>query len=198
MGELVVRCRAVGVLTVLAGLSAPVLWLAGPLLQPPRPSFDSTLAALLAWLLLFCWAWLALCSAVVAAETLATGRARWSRRFAPRFVRTLVTAACGAGLAAGLAAPSYADTGVHSLPQLRVLDGLPLPDRAPGATPPARHTPSVTVVRGDTLSAIAEAHGTAWPALYRANRDLIGADPDLIHPGMQLTLPHHSTEGPAS
>ncbi|WP_143424926.1 LysM peptidoglycan-binding domain-containing protein [Geodermatophilus pulveris] len=29
----------------------------------------------------------------------------------------------------------------------------------------------------------------AWPRLYAANRDVIGADPDLIHPGQELVLP---------
>lgn len=27
------------------------------------------------------------------------------------------------------------------------------------------------------------------PELYRANRDVIGDDPDLVRPGQQLTLP---------
>lgn len=174
----------------LAGVSSPVSWLVRPLLRPPEPSFDATLTALLAWLLLVCLVWLGLTSAVVAAETLVTGRARWSRRMAPPFVRTAVSAVCGAGLAAGLAAPSYADTGVHARPEVRVLEGLALPDRAAGVTP-ACHDPGVRVARGDTLSAISAAHGTDWPALYTANRDVIGPDPDLIQPGMRLTLPTH-------
>ena len=32
----------------------------------------------------------------------------------------------------------------------------------------------------------------AWPRLYAANRDGIGADPDLIHPGQELVLPRLS------
>ena len=32
----------------------------------------------------------------------------------------------------------------------------------------------------------------AWPRLYAANRDVIGADPDLIHPGQELVLPRLS------
>ncbi len=31
--------------------------------------------------------------------------------------------------------------------------------------------------------------GTAWPEWYAVNRDVIGPDPDLIHPGDQLSLP---------
>ena len=48
------------------------------------------------------------------------------------------------------------------------------------------------VVRsGDTLGAIAQRHNVrgGWRALYRANRTLIGSNPDLIFPGMHLHLP---------
>jgi len=37
---------------------------------------------------------------------------------------------------------------------------------------------------------------TAWPELYEANRDLIGADPDLIHPGQELVVPAILEEQP--
>jgi hypothetical protein len=193
MGDLVVRCRAVGVLLAIAGLSAPTLWLTGPLLRPASGSVDLALAAALAWVLLACWAWLAATSALLALEAVATGGTRRSARLAPRLVRTLMTAACGAGLAAGLAVPSYADAGA-AVPQVHLLDGLPLPDRVAGP-PPSRPDRTVTVVAGDTLSAIARAHGTEWPALYRANRALIGSDPDLIQPGQHLALPHPTHEG---
>jgi LysM repeat protein len=53
--------------------------------------------------------------------------------------------------------------------------------------------PAVTwVVRpGDTLSGIAAALKVrgGWPALYAANRRVIGPDPGLIRPGTVLTLP---------
>lgn len=45
-----------------------------------------------------------------------------------------------------------------------------------------------TVRRGDTLSAIAAAHGTDWHTLYAANKRVIGADPDVIVPGQRLAL----------
>jgi nucleoid-associated protein YgaU len=47
------------------------------------------------------------------------------------------------------------------------------------------------VVHGDSLSAIAARHNVkgGWRALYRANRTLIGKNPDLIFPGMHLHLP---------
>jgi LysM repeat protein len=44
---------------------------------------------------------------------------------------------------------------------------------------------------GDTLSGIAARFAVpgGWPALYAANRPLIGSDPDLIRPGVVLVLP---------
>ncbi|MFM9371620.1 transglycosylase family protein [Streptomyces sp. Da 82-17] len=47
-----------------------------------------------------------------------------------------------------------------------------------------------TVRVGDSLSAIADARGVdgGWPALYAANEDAIGSDPDLILPGQRLDL----------
>ncbi|MFF3156266.1 transglycosylase family protein [Streptomyces sp. NPDC057910] len=47
---------------------------------------------------------------------------------------------------------------------------------------------SYTVRGGDTLSAIAAAHGSGWEALYAANKAVIGDDPDLILPGQQLRI----------
>lgn len=46
------------------------------------------------------------------------------------------------------------------------------------------------VGRGDSLSAIAAELGVegGWPALYAANREAVGSDPDLILPGQQLHL----------
>lgn len=47
-----------------------------------------------------------------------------------------------------------------------------------------------TVVRGDTLSGIAEERRVngGWQQLYEANRKAIGGDPDLITPGQRLAL----------
>jgi LysM repeat protein len=44
---------------------------------------------------------------------------------------------------------------------------------------------------GDTLSGIAAALAVrgGWPALYAANRRVVGADPNVIHPGIVLVLP---------
>ena len=58
----------------------------------------------------------------------------------------------------------------------------------PGAAAPTRYT----VAAGDTLSAIAAALAVpgGWPALYAANRRVIGPDPALIRPGTVLAVPH--------
>jgi LysM repeat protein len=45
----------------------------------------------------------------------------------------------------------------------------------------------VTVVAGDTLSAIAEAHQTTWVRIFNANEQI--ENPDLINPGDQLRIP---------
>lgn len=48
-----------------------------------------------------------------------------------------------------------------------------------------------TVKPGDTLSSVARDLGVVggWPALYEANRDVIGPDPDLLIPGTVLNVP---------
>ena len=56
-----------------------------------------------------------------------------------------------------------------------------------GKRPAARYV----VQPGDTLSGIAARFAVrgGWPALYAANRPLIGPDPDVVHPGTVLVLP---------
>ncbi|WP_435232335.1 transglycosylase family protein [Streptomyces althioticus] len=65
-------------------------------------------------------------------------------------------------------------------------------DVRPQNTPQARagRAEMYTVVRGDTLSGIAEEERVrgGWQGLYAANRSTIGADPDLIIPGQRLRL----------
>ncbi|WP_103508527.1 transglycosylase SLT domain-containing protein [Streptomyces sp. SM13] len=51
---------------------------------------------------------------------------------------------------------------------------------------PAHHS----VVAGETLSKIAREHSVSggWKELYEGNRKIVGENPDLIHPGIKLTL----------
>jgi len=65
-------------------------------------------------------------------------------------------------------------------------------DVQPQTTPQSRagRAEMYTVVRGDSLSEIAETEHVqgGWQRLYTANRRTIGADPDLILPGQRLNL----------
>jgi LysM repeat protein len=66
----------------------------------------------------------------------------------------------------------------------------------PGRMAPVRYT----VMAGDTLSGIAAALAVrgGWPALYAANRRVIGPDPDMIHPGTVLMVPRPAPSPAAS
>lgn len=57
-----------------------------------------------------------------------------------------------------------------------------------------------TVVRGDTLSEIADSREVrgGWQKLYQANRRTIGTDPDLIVPGQRLNLRSNAHGGNSS
>lgn len=49
------------------------------------------------------------------------------------------------------------------------------------------------VEKGENLSVIAEhelGSQSRWKEIYELNKDLIGKNPDLIQPGMELKLPH--------
>ncbi|MFJ7335823.1 transglycosylase family protein [Streptomyces sp. NPDC101110] len=62
----------------------------------------------------------------------------------------------------------------------------------PQSTPQSRagNAEMYTVVRGDTLSGIADDQDVrgGWRGLYAVNRSAIGSDPDLIVPGQRLAL----------
>src|SRR5207248_4813081 len=66
----------------------------------------------------------------------------------------------------------------------------------PGRMAPARYR----VVPGDTLAGIAAALAVrgGWPALYAANRHVIGPDPDVIRPGAVLRVPRAAAPSPAA
>lgn len=55
-----------------------------------------------------------------------------------------------------------------------------------------------TVVRGDTLGAIARKLGVSVAALHEANRGVIGANPNLIRPGQVLQMPGAAGGGEAA
>ncbi len=154
------------------------------------------------------WLW-ALTTATVAGVLVGSDRPA-----APRgATRRLVLLACGVAVVAGTGAPALAADGDGTT----LLAGLPLPERAvapaaeaarqpegrPAARPALAAAEQTYVVRpGDSLWSIADSHpepGTSgsvderWHAIWQANRDVVGDDPDLILPGQALRLPgpHH-------
>jgi LysM repeat protein len=66
----------------------------------------------------------------------------------------------------------------------------------PGRKAPVRYR----VVAGDTLAAIAAALAVrgGWPALYAANRRVIGPDPNAIRPGTVLTVARPAASSPVT
>ncbi len=56
----------------------------------------------------------------------------------------------------------------------------------------AKEVKKHVVVSGDTLSGIAKKYyddAGKYMEIYKANKDLIGDNPDLIQPGMELVIP---------
>jgi murein DD-endopeptidase MepM/ murein hydrolase activator NlpD len=100
-----------------------------------------------------------------------------------------------AGLARGGDAPDVRPAGVTEK-----RDKPSAVDVRPQTTPQSRagSTEMYTVVRGDTLSGIAEERQVkgGWQGLYAANRETLGPDPDLILPGQRLSLRAGATEAP--
>lgn len=160
-----------------------------------------------------CVVWLWVLVTLVVADAL---RGTPERAGVPTAVRRVVLAACGLSLAGGLVVPAHADPdspAPESASMQALIVGLPLPDRTTTTTQwiaslgtrpaPVRDAApdrdQVRVEPGDTLWGIAR--GTLppqassdvidrrWRAIYRANLETVGADPDLIHPGQRLLLP---------
>ncbi len=163
-----------------------------------------------------CAVWLAAVSTVVVA-TAGTARQPATVRTCPALLRRWLLIGCGVVTVSALASPAHAEGGrlhppeVSSREAASVVSGLSLPDRAVGGrrvhtagqSRPTTASPStgrdVVVRPGDSLWAIAARAlppgataaeiDDAWRRLYELNRSVIGADPDLILPGTQLTLP---------
>lgn len=179
-------------------------------------TFADTLVAGCQLALLGCagWAWLAVTAVVVEVLRGHPNAARRSRAV-PRPLRRAVLLACGVALTtSGTAvadAPQDAphDTS-HEAPVEVLLSGLPYPARAHDAAAPAATGATgatVTVRPGDSLWSIAArqlppgasdaAVARTSALLHRLNRDVIGADPDLIHPGQRLQLPDRPLRRPS-
>ncbi|WP_344653062.1 transglycosylase family protein [Cryptosporangium japonicum] len=89
-----------------------------------------------------------------------------------------------------LAVPKKGTTHTVAVQPAEVLDFVPqrqfTRDQRPlVAAPPAL---SYLVQSGDSLASIAAAHQADWQAIYEKNQDAIGANPDVIHPGMRILI----------
>lgn len=202
----------------LAGLALVVAG-AGPLtslrLLTAPAGHDPTSAlvgatGLAAWVLAL---WLLLTTTVTAGGHLPgrPGRAaaRASRRIAPAAVRRTVELALGltvstAVLGAGPAAASAPGLDGGTPVAAPALDWGSAPPARPEPEPQPQPQPAIVVVApGDSLWALAErdlarrsaappsdaAVAQAWPSWWAANREVVGPDPHLLHPGTSLTPP---------
>jgi hypothetical protein len=206
-----VRCTSVWAavtgLVALAGVLAAdaVAWASQHLARTSSvaPEAAVVLLASVALLGSSLWAWLVATTTVVEA---------WRHgRVSPTggAVRRAVLLACGVAVSVGVAGPVAAADGQAGATTSAVrIDGLPLPDRATATSPPAPRvaagptpgSPAVVEVRpGDSLWRIAVRQlpdgadvadvDALWRRLHAHNRDVIGADPDLLLPGQRLALP---------
>jgi hypothetical protein len=199
IGSLRSRCVVVAsALTVAACGASAVLARALTAGAGAPPSADESLVrlCLAALMVAVAWGWLQGLAAALEAWRGSAGSGR------PGVVRRVVLAACGVAVVSVLAPQSAGAAPGHPAPD--ALTGLPLPERAVG---PAHATGRVVVVRrGDTLWTLAAAElpprasaadiTERWQLIYRRNRGVIGADPDLIRPGQLLRLPHLTTREP--
>ncbi|MDI2126559.1 NlpC/P60 family protein [Yinghuangia seranimata] len=111
-------------------------------------------------------------------------------------VRRLVAAAGIAGLGAAIPVVGAGTAGAapQSVPQIAPMNAPVVDDTPVAPAPVAPAAPAATgtytVVKGDTLSAIALAKDVdgGWPALYAANRDQLTSGPDWIDIGQVLKL----------
>lgn len=123
----------------------------------------------------------------------------------PRLAARLGPPALRALLVGAVVAATATPAGARTTTPVGVLDGLPLPERPVTGTPPADSTPDTrpatathVVQRGESLWSIVlqrspDASDAAIAAAvirwHRANRGVVGPDPDLIQPGQHLVPP---------
>ncbi|MFJ2440128.1 transglycosylase SLT domain-containing protein [Streptomyces sp. NPDC087658] len=113
-------------------------------------------------------------------------KAKHRRTGAGPLARRLVAA--GAGGAVVLALPLMAATTAHAAPSAQSAAAKSVPTVTTVVQKATTATYSVVV--GDSLSRIAAAHSLSggWKKLYENNRTVIGGNPELIKPGLQLAL----------
>ncbi|MGJ5892542.1 LysM peptidoglycan-binding domain-containing protein [Streptomyces sp. V2] len=130
-------------------------------------------------------------------------RGKHRRPKPPRFSRSLAVAGTGGAAlalpligAAGAHAQTASSAGASTAASVAPVSGktvqaVPVARTASATTQAAtRKTATYTVRSGDYLSKIAEEQNVrgGWQRLYEDNRDAVGSDPSLIHPGLRLSL----------
>jgi LysM domain len=183
----------------------------GPLRHPADPGFANLLTAFAAWLLVGCAGWSTLVSAAALVETTTAGRVRATTWVGcPPSLRRVLVAGIGFALVSGVsgqtsvvarvtASVTASERGTspgRSAPSWQ--RSLPVPARPLGRVPSSR-SPRVLVRPGDTLWHLAADRlrpsasdgevALLVERIHRRNQELIGPDPDLIHPGQRLVVP---------
>ncbi|MFG2120043.1 peptidoglycan DD-metalloendopeptidase family protein [Streptomyces sp. NPDC048710] len=112
----------------------------------------------------------------------------------PRFSRSIAVAGTGG---AALALPLLGATGAHAATTQPVsgkaVQSLPVVEKTAVKKAAVQRNSGVrtyTVQSGDWLAKIADAQHVSggWQRLYDDNRQAVGQDPSLIHPGLKLSL----------
>jgi hypothetical protein len=182
------------------------------------PAFDELLVLIAIVALSTCalWFWFVTTMVTIEAAHGVAFVGMWpSVASCPPKLRAALLAACGFVLATSVpsgSSASVADQQHKRWAATNLISGLPLPERA--TTSRAEHTvvadapqprteqqaPKLTAIveHGDTLWSVAARalpkHSTdteisvTWHAIYEDNREVIGADPHVIVPGMTLSL----------
>ncbi|GGV51228.1 M23 family metallopeptidase [Streptomyces griseoflavus] len=120
------------------------------------------------------------------------------RTKAQRFTRSIAVAGTGG---AALALPLLGATGAHAAtPQTapeKTVQSLSVAGQTASAEK-SGESRTYTVKAGDYLAKIAEAEQVdgGWKKLYADNRQAVGDDPSLIHPGLKLSVDGKAAEAP--
>ncbi|MBC9225758.1 LysM peptidoglycan-binding domain-containing protein [Aeromicrobium sp. 636] len=118
---------------------------------------------------------------------------RLAARLGPPVLRALLVTGAVVATATPARAGSSGTLEGLALPERPLTQAAPSPEPSP---PPATRTH--VVVAGESLWSIAQDHSPGGTAAttstevarwHDANRDVIGSDPDLIHPGQRLDPP---------